>query len=45
MLVANVLQRMVGLLRNLGFCRFLGDAELGQLREVRAALLDLFVFR
>lgn len=30
MLVANVLQRVVGLLRNLGFCHFLSDAELGQ---------------
>ena len=30
MLVVNVLQRVVGLLRNLGFCRFLSDAELGQ---------------
>lgn len=30
MLVANVLQRLIGLLRNLGFCHFLSDAELGQ---------------
>jgi O-antigen/teichoic acid export membrane protein len=30
MLLANVLQRVVGLLRNLGFCHFLSDAELGQ---------------
>ena len=30
MLVVNVLQRMVGLLRNLGFCGVLSDAELGQ---------------
>ncbi|MCC6510756.1 MAG: lipopolysaccharide biosynthesis protein [Pirellulaceae bacterium] len=30
MLVANVLQRVIGLLRNLGFCHFLSDAELGQ---------------
>lgn len=30
MLVANVLQRAIGLLRNLGFCHFLSDAELGQ---------------
>lgn len=30
MLVVNVLQRAVGLLRNLGFCHFLSDAELGQ---------------
>jgi O-antigen/teichoic acid export membrane protein len=30
MLLANVLQRLVGLLRNLGFCRYLSDAELGQ---------------
>ena len=30
MLVANVLQRVIGLLRNLGFCHFLSDADLGQ---------------
>lgn len=30
MLVVNVLQRMIGLLRNVGFCRILSDAELGQ---------------
>ncbi len=30
MLVANVVQRIVGLLRNLGFCHFLSDSELGQ---------------
>lgn len=30
MLLVNVLQRLVGLLRNLGFCNFLSDAELGQ---------------
>ncbi len=30
MLVANVLQRAIGLLRNLGFCHFLSDADLGQ---------------
>lgn len=30
MLVVNVLQRVVGLLRNLGFCHFLSDSELGQ---------------
>ncbi len=29
MLVANLLQRVIGLLRNLGFCHFLSDAELG----------------
>ena len=30
MLVVNVLQRMIGLLRNLGFCHFLSDSDLGQ---------------
>lgn len=30
MLVANVVQRVIGLLRNLGFCHFLSDADLGQ---------------
>ena len=30
MLLVNILQRLVGLLRNLGFCNLLSDAELGE---------------
>lgn len=39
MLLLNLVQRLIGLLRGLGFCHFLSDVELGQWALVNSFLM------